>query len=208
MVHSHGTAPPPQSAHGTRDQPGPLTLFEHSISLLYPLAGPDLPLSAWRAMFPLSCPSLQKERRSRAEGREESPIVPQPSWAVWTQADSQCQREHPSLTSWRLTNNKNRPAPPTALFPSTTLDPGPLSASKPILSLRATVPMHSTPCGQRHCTHIHLHTLSTPPYGQPLPQHSQRKFMKKGGERQWRGPGRPSQPGWQVAPAAGSAGVP
>lgn len=89
-----GTAPLPQSTHGPSGQPGPLTLFEHSVPLLSALAVPDLPRSAWRAMFPLSCLSLREGRRAMAEGREESTIVPQPSWDVWTQADSQCQREN------------------------------------------------------------------------------------------------------------------
>lgn len=54
--------PLPRSApaRGTRAQPGPLTFFEHSVSLLSPLAGPDLPLGARRAMFPLSSLSLRE----------------------------------------------------------------------------------------------------------------------------------------------------
>lgn len=53
---------PRRAPHGTSAQPGPLTFFEHSVSLLSPLAGPDLPLSARRAMFPLSCLSLWEGR--------------------------------------------------------------------------------------------------------------------------------------------------
>lgn len=41
----------PRGPHG---QPGPLTFFEHSGSLLSALAGPDLAPSAWRAVVPLS----------------------------------------------------------------------------------------------------------------------------------------------------------
>lgn len=53
---------PHRAPHGTSAQPGLLTFFEHSVSLLSPLAGPDLPLSAQRAMFPLSCLSLWEGR--------------------------------------------------------------------------------------------------------------------------------------------------
>lgn len=93
--HSHGDSSTLcRAPHGTGGQPRPLTFFEHSVSLLSPLAGPDPPRSAWRAMFRLSCLSLRAGRWGTAAGREESPTVPQPSWDFWTQADSQCQREN------------------------------------------------------------------------------------------------------------------
>lgn len=45
--HSHGDGRSPCSVpHGTRGQSEPLTFSEHSISLLFPLAGPDMPQSA------------------------------------------------------------------------------------------------------------------------------------------------------------------
>lgn len=141
--HSHGTAPPPQSAPRHQCQPGPLTFFEHSVSLLSPLAGPDLPLGARRAMFPLSSVPMGGELKLGG-GREESPIVPQPSWAVWTQADSQCQGENspPSRPG-------NRPIVKIGLLPIHPQGP---------LSLRTTMPVCSTLHAHRHHAHRRTHT--------------------------------------------------
>lgn len=159
-------------------------------------------------MSPLSCLSLREGRQSRAEGREESPIVPQPSWDVWTQADSQRQRENtpPHILE---TDNKNRPAPPTTLLPSTTLTPGFLSPRLHPLSLRACDSVCSMPSTRRQtCTYTHTptcaHTQLSPDSNggraitlrtstvSPLPSRrpqGQRKLIKKGGKRHWRDSG-------------------
>lgn len=64
---------PPRAPHGTSGESGPFAFFAHSVSLLSPLAGPDLPLSAQRAMSPLSCLSLREGRRGRAEWERREP---------------------------------------------------------------------------------------------------------------------------------------
>lgn len=144
--HSHGGSPSPaECPHSPSGWPGPLTFFEHSVSLLSPLAGPDLPWSAQRAMFSLPCLSLWEGRRATAEGREESSIVLQPSWDVWTQADSQCQREntppsHPR-DGWIM---KIGPLPTLPASP-TTPDPGTFSVSWP------------WPRSQGLCVFLHAH---------------------------------------------------
>lgn len=77
---------------------GPLAFSEHSMPLLSALAGPDLPLECQESHIPsllsLSTGGETGHGRGEREGREESPIVPQPSWDVWTQADGLCQREN------------------------------------------------------------------------------------------------------------------
>lgn len=136
---------------------------------------PRVPGEPWSLSL---CLSPREGSRATAEGREESPIVPQPSSDVWTQADSQCQRENtpPSCPrGWRIIKtgplrpplpSAHRPPPTPGLSPS----PGPFPLSGP-LSPRALLPArtqhtHAGPHTQAHadrhthtgtCAHRHMH---------------------------------------------------
>lgn len=99
--HSHGDGLSPCSMpHSTSSRSEPLTFFEHSISLLSPLAGPDMP-GVLESHVPSLLSFSMGGETGHGQGREESPIVPRPSWDGWTQANSHCQRKNTPPSSAR-----------------------------------------------------------------------------------------------------------
>lgn len=114
--HSHGASPAPQRVPpGTSGHSGPLAFFEHSVPLLSPLASPELPWSAWRTLFPLSCHS-PREGSGHDGGERREPHCSQPSWDVWTPVDGQCQREKSPLSrprAWLITKQGCSLPPPS-----------------------------------------------------------------------------------------------
>lgn len=95
-IPSPGDGPSPcRVHHGTSGPSGPLTFFQHSVSLLSPLASPEL-LQEHGEPCSLPLVSLSGRGTGYGEGKRREFIVPQPNWEVWTQAASHGRGEHPA----------------------------------------------------------------------------------------------------------------
>lgn len=160
--HSHGASPSPGKVPMV-----PVVSQGHS----YSLNTVSHCCPPWQAQICLQCldshvpslVSLYGRGEGMVEEREESPIVPQPSWDVWTQADGQCQRENTPLSrprNWLMIKIGLLPCPPLLPPPST---PGLSQSLSPILSLRASVShRHMGRCRRTLVqTYTRVHTLTT-----------------------------------------------
>lgn len=156
--HSHRViCSPDRVLQGTSAQSRPLTFMEHSVPLLSPLGKLKVVPECLESHSP-SLLSLSIGRESgMTEGKEESAIVPQLSWDVWTHAESQGQRKsttsHVPESNWTSKWVCSQPQHLT----------GTSSVFQATVSLRVSVSHKHTGRG-RHaftytCTHMYIHIL-------------------------------------------------